>query len=257
VFVRLDDAIDERERLALLATVLPEDTAFSHHTAAALLGAPLPASPRPHVALTPRKVLPQHSGLVVHSRLLRPDDVVTHYGLRVTSGAQTFLDLAAALPPQELVAVGDSLMRAGHLDAARLAQRLARADGIRGVVRARACGVLLDPLAQSRPESLVRYWLTTSELPHPEPQVPVLGRSGRVVAHGDLGYSRWKVMLEYEGRQHAEFEQFGRDVDRYSLMAADGWLVLRFAAQHLAAPRTIVERTRGALLSRGWRPGRD
>ena len=52
-------------------------------------------------------------------------------------------------------------------------------------------------------------------------------RWGREVAHGDLGYSDWRVLLEYEGRQHAEPEQFGRDVDRYSLGAADGWLVLR------------------------------
>jgi hypothetical protein len=37
--VRLDDAIDARERLALLAGLLPVDAAFSHGTAAALLGA--------------------------------------------------------------------------------------------------------------------------------------------------------------------------------------------------------------------------
>jgi very-short-patch-repair endonuclease len=75
-----------------------------------------------------------------------------------------------------------------------------------------------------------------------------------VGAHGDLGYSHWKVLLEHEGRQHADAEQFGRDVERYSLMASDGRLVLRFARQHLGGPWTVVERTRAALLSRGWRP---
>jgi hypothetical protein len=255
VVVRLDDAIDEPERLALLATVLPPDSAFSHHTAAALLGAPVDSPPRPHVALTPRRVLPQHAGLVVHGRRLTPADVVVDRGLRVTSGAQTFLDLAAVLPPQELVAVGDALLRAGHLDAVRLTERLARADRVRGVVRARACAPLLNGLAQSRPESVLRYWLVMSDLPDPETQVPVCDRRGREVAHGDLGYRRWKVLAEYEGAQHAELGQFGRDVDRYSLMAADGWLVLRFTRQHLAGPWTVVERTRGALLSRGWHPG--
>jgi very-short-patch-repair endonuclease len=106
----------------------------------------------------------------------------------------------------------------------------------------------------SRPESLLRYWLASSELPDPTPQLPVRNRAGRVVAHADLGYSRWKVALEYEGRQHADAGQFGRDVDRYSLMAADGWLVLRFAGQHLDRPSVIVERTRAALMSRGWSP---
>ncbi|MCU1667118.1 MAG: hypothetical protein JWP40_45, partial [Blastococcus sp.] len=48
-----------------------------------------------------------------------------------------------------------------------------------------------------------------------------------------------------------------RDVDRYSLMAADGWLVLRFAARHVGGPTLVVDRTRRALLSRGRTPGRS
>ncbi len=252
--VRLDDAIDVRERLALLATVLPADAAYSHATAAALLGAPVDFPTRPHIALTPRRVLPQHAGFVVHTRQMEQDDVVRHQGLRVTSGPQTFLDLAAALWPADLVAVGDALLRGGHMTPEGLHARLSRAARVRGVVRARACAPMLSPLAMSRPESLMRYWLVTSDLPDPQPQVPVHDRWGRVVAHGDLGYPEWQVLLEYEGRQHAETEQFGRDVDRYSLMAADGWLTLRFAARHTAGPRPVVERTRRALLSRGWRP---
>jgi hypothetical protein len=105
----------------------------------------------------------------------------------------------------------------------------------------------------SRPESLLRVWLLESDLPEPGTQVPVHDGRGREVAHGDLGYARWRVLLEYEGQHHAEADRFGKDVDRYSLMAADGWLVLRFAKRHLQ-PWTVVERTRGALLSRGWRP---
>jgi hypothetical protein len=250
--VRLDDAIDARERLLLLATVLPADAAYSHLTAAALLGAHVDLPARAHVALTPRRVLPQRAEFVVHGRLLGTEDVVEHQGLRVTSGAQTFLDLAAHLPPAELVAVGDALSRAGHLGAEALAGRLARADRVRGVVRARACAPLLSPRAMSRPESLIRYWLTTSELPDPQPQVPVYDRWGREVAHGDLGYPVQKVLLEYEGRLHAEAGRFGRDIDRYSLMAADGWLVLRFADRHLNRA-TVLERTRRTLVSRGWR----
>jgi hypothetical protein len=191
---------------------------------------------------------------VVHRRLVLPDDVIRHRGLLVTSGPQTFLDLAAELSPAELVAIGDALARCGHLDPRRLGDRLARADRVRGVVRARACAPLISPLAMSRPESLMRFWLVESDLPDPEPQIPVSDRRGRVVAHGDLGYRAEKVLLEYEGRQHAEADQFDRDVDRYSLMAADGWLVLRFARRHLEGPTAVVQRTRSALTSRGWRP---
>jgi hypothetical protein len=253
--VRLDDAIDVRERLQLLATALPADAVYSHGTAAALLGAAVDAPARIHVALTPRRVVPQRAELVVHQRGLTAADVVVHRGLRVTSAAQTYLDLASTVTAAELVAVGDALMRVGHLDGDELATRLQRADRVRGVVRARACAPRLNPLAQSRPESLLRYWLAVSDLPDPEPQVAVCDRWGRTVAHGDLGYRRWKVLLEYDGTQHASGDQFDRDVDRYSLMAAGGWLVLRFARRHLGGPGPVVSRTRAALLSRGWRPG--
>jgi hypothetical protein len=253
--VQLDDAIDECERLRLLATLLPPDAAFSHATAAWVFGAPIDAPASPHVALTPRRVLPQHAALVVHGRQLGAPDTVVHRDLRLTSAAQTFLDLAAELPPWELVAVGDALRREGHLLQDSLTERLGRADRVRGVVRARACAPLLTPLAMSRPESVMRYWLIDSRLPEPRPQVPVHDRWGRVVAHGDLGYPTWRVILEYEGRQHADAEQFGRDIDRYSLMAADGWLVLRFAGRHIGGPTVVVDRTRRALVSRGWDPG--
>ncbi len=169
----LDDAIDTRERLRALATVLPPDAAYSHTTAAHLLGAHVDLPARPHVALTPRRVLPQRSDLLVHSRRLLPGDVVEVDGLRVTAGPQTFLDLAASLPPAELVAVGDALLRRGHLSPDTLLARLTRAERVRGVVRARRCAPLLSPLAMSRPESLVRFWLTDSHLPDPEVQVPV------------------------------------------------------------------------------------
>lgn len=251
--VQLDDAIDEREKLRLLAGVLPPDTVYSHGTAAWLVGAPFDRPTVPHVALTPRRVLPQRADFVVHRRLMTADDIaVLDDGLRVTSGAQTFLDLSSALGPHDLVALGDALLRRGHLSPESLAARLARAHRVRGIVRARACAPLLSALSMSRRESWMRYWLVISDLPDPAVQVPIEDRWGRDVAHGDLGYPEWKVLLEYEGRQHAEADQFGRDIDRYSLMAADGWLVLRFAAQH--GQKVVVDRTRRALVSRGWRP---
>ena len=35
----------------------------------------------------------------------------------------------------------------------------------------------------------MRYWLLTSDLPDPQPQVPVRDGWGRVVGHGDLGWA--------------------------------------------------------------------
>jgi hypothetical protein len=245
---------DLQTRCRAWTKVLPADAAFGLKAATVLLGAATRCPPLIDVVLSPRRVLPQRSGIAVHARTLTDEDVVERAGLRVTSGAQTYLDMAAVLPPHELLALGDALMRSTVLDAGHLARRLARADRVRGVVRARALAPHLTHRAGSYPESFVRYWLLTSALPEPELQVPIHDRWGREIAHADLGYSRWKVALEYEGRHHAEHGQFGRDIDRYSLMAADGWLVLRFAGRHIGGPHHVVERTRRALLSRGWHP---
>ncbi|MGY1607121.1 MULTISPECIES: endonuclease domain-containing protein [unclassified Geodermatophilus] len=233
--------------------VLPEGAVASHRTAAVLLGAPLRASWPLEFAVRPGVYRARRQRVRVHVRDLTAQDEVRCTGIPVTSGPQTWLDLAARMSGQELVAVGDALYRAGHLDAAALAERLERADGVRGVVRARECAPLLTPLAASRPESLIRYWLVSSELPDPVPQLPVVDRGGRTVAHADLGYEQWQVALEYEGRHHAGRRQFRRDLDRYTLMAAHGWLVLRFGEDDLGRRDQVLSRVAGALRSRGAR----
>ncbi len=231
--------------------VLPAGAVVSHRTAAALLGAPVPHGWPLEVSVPASTYRPRRRRIRVHARDLLDEDTTHHRGLPVTSGPQTWLDLAAVLPPPELVAVGDALYRAGHLDQHSVAGRLTRADGVRGVVRARQWAPLLSPLAMSRPESVVRCLLVQAGLPHPRVQVEIEGPSGRVVAHSDLGWPEWRVAVEYEGRQHADHGQFGRDLDRYSLMAADGWLTIRYGAHHLRRPEVVVARAAWALRSRG------
>jgi Protein of unknown function (DUF559) len=231
--------------------VLPPGAVVSHRSAAVLLGAPVASSWPLEFSVPPGTYRARRQRLRVCQRSLCDADRTVRHGIPVTSGSQTFLDLASLLPPAELVAVGDALFRARHLDDARLAERLARARGCRGVARARSCGALLTPLAASRPESLLRFWLLEGDVPDPEPQVPLLDRWGREVAHADLGYRREKVAIEYEGRQHAERKRFREDIERYTLMAADGWLVLRFGDVHLDRPAAVVDRVARALRSRG------
>ena len=240
--VRLDDAIDARERLQLLARVLPPDAAYSHLTAAALLGAHVDLQARAQVALSPRPVLPQRAEFVVHTRALTPEDVVDDHGLRVTSGPQTFLDLAAphtcprpSWSPSVTPSTGTGTCRRP-----RWPGGWREAAGARGGP-CPCVPPLLVRTSMSRPESLIRCWLLDSDLPEPGTQGPVHDAHGREVAHGDLGYAQWRVLLEYEGQQHAEPDRFDSDIDRYSLMAADGWRLLRFAKRHLQ-PWTVVGR---------------
>ena len=232
--------------------VLPESALASHGTAAVLLGAPIDFEAPMEFVVPPGVYRPRRRGIRIHVRDLCAADRTVLAGLPLTAGPQTWLDLTAVLPSDELVAVGDALYRRKHLDAGSVEDRLDRADGVRGVVRARALAPLLTPLAASRPESLARFWLVDGGLPAPLPQVPLHDRWGREVAHGDLGYPQWKVLVEYEGRQHADVRQFGLDIDRYSLMAADGWLVVRLGRVHLRR-EVVIDRVGRALRSRGAR----
>ena len=83
----------------------------------------------------------------------------------------------------------------------------------------------------------------------------VQDRRGRVVAHGDLGWRRWRVLVEHEGAGHAGRGRFAADIERCTQLTADGWLVLRSGRAHLGRPWAVLDRCERALRSRGWRPG--
>lgn len=254
VYLVDDTPLTLSRRCRALLPALPADSAFSHWTAASLLGLPSRVTVKLHVILEPRSVLPQRAELVVHGRQLVAEDIVVIDGVPVTSGPRLFVDLAAILTERELVVLGDALLRTGLAGAAELSWRVHLGARRRGIVRAREALRHVDGRAQSVPESVVRHVIVTGGLPAPEPQLPIRAQYGRVVAHADLGYEEWKILIEYEGRQHSRGDQFGRDIERYSRMAAAGWLVLRISSGHLARPYLILDRVRQALLSRGWIP---
>jgi len=95
-----------REACVSAAAVLPPEAAFSHLTAAALFDAPVRHSWPLALTLPPGVYRPRRRRVRVHVRDLLPDDVTRHRGLSVTSGPQTWLDLAGVLAPEELVASG-------------------------------------------------------------------------------------------------------------------------------------------------------
>jgi hypothetical protein len=68
-----------------------------------------------HLAVPAKATSPEHSGIVAHRRISLDGDVVTVRGLPVTSPEKTFLDLAASIPLEELVGVGDAML-SGHRD---------------------------------------------------------------------------------------------------------------------------------------------
>jgi very-short-patch-repair endonuclease len=58
------------------------------------------------------------------------------------------------------------------------------------------------------------------------------------------------VLLEYDGDQHREDDQFHRDVERLNDLAAAGWIVIR-VGRKLPVPRAL-DQLELTLRARGW-----
>ena len=97
--------------LAYAARML-ESHAFSHSTAAALHGFPLPWVVRQarelHVAAPPRQAVPRLRGVLGHSA--DTSGAVSLHGLRVLPALTVWCQLAAQLQHNQLVAAGDYLL---------------------------------------------------------------------------------------------------------------------------------------------------
>jgi hypothetical protein len=244
------------ERCRALASVTPDDATFSHVTAGRLHGLPIPAwleaSDALHVSRARDDIPPTRLGVVSHEVELPAEHVVRRHGLRVTSPARTFLDLANELRLAELVALGDVVVGQQLATRDQLARLVAWARGRRGVAVARRALPLLDGRAESPPESMVRVWLTVCGLPPMVPQLHVRDRRGREIARVDLGNERYRVVGEYEGAYHRDREQFARDVARRTALVDAGWDVVQVEADVLGEPGTVVRRFVTAFRRAGW-----
>ena len=196
-------------RLAALLRALPPGTALSGRTAAALHGLWVPAGADvdvtvPASAAGPELTTgPRRRGVRTHRRALSAAEVQVVGGLPVTTAARTWYDLAGELPIGDLVAAGDSALRAGLVGAAELAAGLQRRRGLRGTARARLAVPLLDAASRSRPESHLRAALVLAGLPRPAVNAAVHDATGQWLAEPDLSYAAARLAVEYQGSDHA------------------------------------------------------
>ncbi|KAA1420017.1 hypothetical protein FE697_019245 [Mumia zhuanghuii] len=186
-------------------------------------------------------------GVLVHRTKLVPpvDDV------GVTPAA-AFLGCCAEERTIDLIAAGDWLVRNGHARIAEIAD-LATSDGWRpGAARARAILPQLNPRARSPRESKVRAYLVAAGLPAPEVNVE-LEVGGRMLGCVDLLYRRWMLVIEYEGRQHAEDEhQFNVDISRYERFRDHHVTYVQVTNARFANPRAMVMLVHQKLVACGY-----
>jgi very-short-patch-repair endonuclease len=240
---------DHRLRCRGVALLLPRGAVIGGHSAAAWYGAPFAGPLDPVTVLRPPDVLWRGPrGVRVHRTELAPDDVHDEDGVPVSSALRTAWDVAALETLPTAVAALDAMVRAGQVRLEDLAALAEHGTGRWGVTRVRRAVPLVDPSAESAPESRVRVALVLAGLA-PEPQFEVRS-GGRFVARVDFGWPAARLALEYEGAHHFDGVQIVRDDARIERLVAVGWRVLRISAADLHDLDGVVRRVRAALSTR-------
>jgi hypothetical protein len=95
-------------------TALDRTSTLTHHSGGRIWAIGLPPwleeDWRIHVARGRSDGKPRRRNVVGHRLTLQPGEVVMYDGVRVTSPARTWLDLASLLTVEELIAAGDSVV---------------------------------------------------------------------------------------------------------------------------------------------------
>jgi hypothetical protein len=182
----------------------------------------------------------------------------TIHNLRVTSPTQTFLDLAGSLDLVDLVVLGDSLVKAKRVTPEELTAAASVWDGA-GAARARKAARFARKGVDSPKETRVRMLLVLAGLPEPTVNVIIRNPDGSWRMRFDLSYPGLKLIIEYDGRQHAfDTEQWSRDLERREWLDRDGWRILIVISEGIyGEPLRTLQRVKAALEERGARVPRS
>lgn len=234
-----DWEFDLREAARALSAASP-GAWISHSTAARLHGLVLPPwlanSDELHLSTPRESAQMRRKGITPHNLRALPCEVETTGGLRITTKARTWLDLARVLPLRDLACMGDQLIRIPRQEYEDRSAPYATLDSLRsmvdshknlqGIVRAREALGLMRVGADSPPETLLRLAISDANLPEPELQLKLHG--GTNAPSADAAYRSRRIALQFDGAHHLDEVQRHIDRRRDRAFEAAGWTVLKF-----------------------------
>jgi very-short-patch-repair endonuclease len=155
----------------------------------------------------------------------------------VTGYVRTVMDCAARMPFPEALAIADSALRAGHVTRAQLREAADRQPA-RYRARCRKVARHADGRAANPFESVLRA--IAIDIPglqvQPQRVVPGIGRP-------DLADPVLRLVIEADSFEfHGKRGMLTRDCERYNAFVVDGWLVIRFAWEHVMLRPDYVDR---------------
>jgi hypothetical protein len=219
------DALVTPEVLAQAALMAaPAGSFISHHTAAKLWRATVPDDAGTHISCPGTR--PQRAGLRAH-RSPTWAESTTHRGVLVSTPQQCFRELAAAgLGLIDLVVLGDTLVKGGHVTPRALVDAAATWRG-RGSRMARRAAGFVRKGVRSPKETRVRMLLVLAGLPEPIINHELRDVAGIPRRYLDLSYPEFRLGIEYDGRQHAESsEQWESDIFRREEFDTEKWRIV-------------------------------
>jgi hypothetical protein len=246
-------------------TDLDNESVLTHHSGARIWKLGLPAWAqedwRIHVARGRAGSKPRRGNVVGHRMTFLAGEVVMHDGVRVTSPARTWLDLAAALSVDELIAVGDSLVcahdwtfphpRTALCTLEELRKMVGAHPGLRGMKTARLALPEIRVGADSPQETRMRLTLARSALGEPVLNHVLANAWGQAAVWPDAAYPRHRIALQYDGGHHADPDQAHRDARRCAVTERLGWREVRVFKEDLDGEKPFVlEKVRAAITAR-------
>jgi hypothetical protein len=239
------------------AAKMPVTHHFSHATAAILHGMRLPRGMQEinelHVTAGP-------GGWAPHGRRIRGHvgggggGVVTVGGFRVTPVLDTLCQLAEVLDLDDLVIAADGLVRRQKpvTTMAALQRAVAGRSGARGYRNLVEALPHVRERTDSARETMLRLLIIRAGMPEPIINAPIRSRTGDIVAHADLAYPEFNLVLEYDGDQHrTDRAQYYLDINRLERITREGWRVMRINLKHMASPTILAAAIREALADAG------
>jgi hypothetical protein len=239
-----------RAEAALL--IHPVGSFASHATAAAVQGVPVPNDTLTHVSVVDPADRRRREGMRAHVAV--GGRVVEVGAVRVSEPRQMFLELASRLHLVDLVVVGDALVRMGKATPESLVA-FCQSSEVRFAAHALRAARHVRRGVDSPMETRLRMLLVLAGLPEPVVDHRLPDERGRVRRRLDLSYPSIRLIVEYDGRQHAEVRsQWTSDLRRREEFDEGGWRILVVTSEGIYVdPAETVARVHRALRQRGWR----
>ncbi len=238
---------------------------ISHVTAARLRCSCLPPwlADSTELHLSKPRSLPgtRRKGVIAHSVITCVNEVESVDGIRISTRPRTWLDMARVLPLNDLVCMGDELIRVPRqalegrdtpfATLEELRALVERHPNLQGVVRARQALELMRVGADSAPESLLRLAMLDAGIPEPELQLK-LRSDDPFSPSADLGFRQRRVAIQYDGGHHLAEAQTLSDRRRNKAFEAAGWTVLVFRKEDLAEDFELATKKIKKALRSAW-----